>query len=113
MRSSHRRLEACSRSLCDGIAVWAREMRRPENERSPSNLAHEAARAQRMADLFEDEVASPLMQGAPAMAHLVLAVALELAVDRGLGDLTQGRPRLAAWHARMREIPSFRATAPR
>jgi glutathione S-transferase len=110
---THRRLEACSRSLCDGIAVWAREMRRPENERSPSNLAHEAARAQRMADLFEDEVASPLMQGAPAMAHLVLAVALELAVDRGLGDLTQGRPRLAAWHARMREMPSFRATAPR
>ncbi len=110
---THRRLEACSRSLCDGIAVWAREMRRPENERSPSNLAHEAARAQRMADMFEDEVASPLMQGAPAMAHLVLAVALELAVDRGLGDLTQGRPRLAAWHARMREMPSFRATAPR
>ncbi len=35
--------------MCDGIAVWGREMARPENERSPTTLAHESARAQRMA----------------------------------------------------------------
>src|SRR5689334_24597918 len=38
---AYRRVEAAARSLCDGIAVWTREMRRPENERSPTILAHE------------------------------------------------------------------------
>jgi glutathione S-transferase len=108
-----RRLEASARSLCDGIAVWAREIGRPESERSPTTLAHEAARSQRMADLFEGEVASPLMQGPPTMAHLVLAIALDFAMDRGLGDLTAGRPRLAAWRARISELPSLRATPAR
>src|SRR5258707_13855840 len=44
----HRRLEARARSMCDGIAVGAREMRRPEAERSPSTLTHEDARTQRL-----------------------------------------------------------------
>ena len=109
----HRRLEASARSMCDGIAVWAREMGRPENERSPTTLAHEAARTQRLADLFEGEVAHPLLQGPTTMAHLVLAVAVEFARKRGLGDLTAGRPKLAAWVAPISDRPSMRATAPR
>src|SRR6516164_11036418 len=40
----YRRLEAVARSMCDGISVWAREMSRPANERSPTVLAHEVAR---------------------------------------------------------------------
>ena len=107
----HRRLEARARSMCDGLAVWAREMGRPESERSPTTLAHEAARSQRMADLFEAEVAHPLMQGAANMAQLVLAVAIDFARTRHLGDLTAGRPQLAAWVARVRDLPSMRATA--
>ena len=107
------RLEARARSLCDGIAVWVREMSRPESERSPTTLAHEAARGQRMANLFESEAATPLLQGAPNMAHLVLAVALDFARNRGFGDLTEGRPQLAAWLARMHDLPSLRATATR
>ena len=59
---SHRRLEASARSMLDGIAVWAREMSRPENLRSPTALAHEAARTHRMADLFESSVAHPVLQ---------------------------------------------------
>jgi glutathione S-transferase len=47
------RLEFMARSMCDGISVWTREMARPANERSPTVLAHEAARSQRMADVFE------------------------------------------------------------
>ena len=39
------RLEFAARSMCDGIAVWGREMARPESERSPTTLAHELARA--------------------------------------------------------------------
>jgi glutathione S-transferase len=105
------RLEARARSLCDGIAVWVREMIRPESERSPTVLAHEAARAQRLANLFEGKAGTTLLQESPAMGHLVLAVALEFARDRGFGDLTVGRPQLSAWLARMRELPSLRATA--
>src|SRR5215813_13107315 len=57
------RFEFAARSMCDGIAVWGREMARPENERSPTTLAHEAARTQRMADFFEGRVTDPLLQG--------------------------------------------------
>ena len=62
------RLEYAARSLCEGICVWGREMGRPESERSPTVLAHEVARANRMADVFEDRVTDPLMRGAPPMA---------------------------------------------
>ena len=108
----YRRLEAVARSMCDGISVLAREMSRPANERSPTVLAHEVARSQRMADLFEGQVADPLLQGAPGMAHFVLAVALDAARRRGLGDLTDGRAQLAQWMRRISEIPSMRATVP-
>jgi glutathione S-transferase len=106
------RLEAAARSMCDGIAVWGREMSRPESERSPTVLAHEAARSQRMADFFEGRVADPLMQGAPGMAHLILAVAVETARKRGLGDLTDGRPQLVAWMRAISGLPSMQSTAP-
>ena len=65
-----------------------------ENERSPTTLAHESARAQRMADFFEDRITDPLMEG--GMARLILAVAVEISRKRGLGDLTAGRRRLAS-----------------
>jgi glutathione S-transferase len=108
----YRRLEAVARSMCDGISVWAREMSRPANERSPTVLAHEVARSQRMADFFEGQVTDPLLQSAPGMAHFVLAVALDAARRCGLGDLTDGRAQLARWMRRISEIPSMRATVP-
>ena len=108
----YRRLEAVARSMCDGISVLAREMSRPANERSPTVLAHEVARSQRMADLFEGQVADPLLQGAPGMAHFVLAVALDAARRRGLGDLTDGRTQLVRWMRHISEMPSMRATVP-
>jgi glutathione S-transferase len=109
---AYRRLEFAARSMCDGIAVWGREMVRPANERSPTTLAHEAARVQRMADFFEDRVTDAPLQGSPGMAHLILAVAVEMARKRGLGDLTAGRPRLASWMRPMSALPSMQRTAP-
>ena len=106
------RLEFSARSMCDGIAVWGREMARPESERSPTTLAHESARTRRMADVFEERVTDPLMQGPPGMAHLILAVAVEMARKRGLGDLTVGRPQLASWMRQMSDLPSMQRTAP-
>jgi glutathione S-transferase len=106
------RLEFKARSMCDGISVWTREMARPASERSPAVLAHEEARSQRMAEVFESHVADPLMQGAPRMAHLILAVALERAHYCGLDNLTNGRPQLANWMRLMSDLPSIRRTAP-
>jgi hypothetical protein len=62
--------------------------------------------------MFEAEVAGPLLREAPRMAHLVLAVGLEVARARGLGNLTMNRPRLAAWLAPVADRPSLRATRP-
>jgi len=109
---SNRRREASARSMLDGIAVWAREMGRPASERSPTTLAHEAARSQRMADRFESDAISGRLQGPLTMGHLVLAVALETARLRGLGDLTQGRPQLAVWLAHVSRLTALQATAP-
>jgi glutathione S-transferase len=61
---AYRRLAFAARSMCEGIAVWGREMAGLENERSLTTLAHESARAQRMADFFEDHVTDRLMQAA-------------------------------------------------
>ena len=105
------RLEFAARSLCDGICVWGREMGRPESERSPTILAHELARANRIADAFEDRVTDPLMRGAPCMAQLILAVALDHARRHGSGDLTNSRPRLATWMRSISDFPSMRRTA--
>jgi glutathione S-transferase len=109
---AYQRLEFAARNMCEGICVWIREMARPAAERSPSVLAHEVARAQRMADVFEGHVADPLMQSAPTMAHLTLAVALDVAAKRGFGDLTTCRPQLAAWMRGMSELSSMQKTAP-
>src|SRR5260370_25530440 len=109
---AYQRLEFAARNMCEGICVWVREMARPVGERSPTALLHEVARAQRMADVFKGHVADPLMQGAPTMAHLTLAVALDVAARRGFGDLTDVRPQLAAWMRSMCELPSMQRTAP-
>jgi glutathione S-transferase len=109
---AYQRLEFAARNMCEGICVWLREMYRPENERSPTVLAHEAARAARVADMFQDRVADPLLQGEPNMAQLILAVALDAAAKRGFGDLTTGRPQLAAWMSAKSERPSMLRTAP-
>ena len=108
---AYRRLEASARSMCEGICVWVRQMHLPECERSPTVLAHEVARSQRMASFFEERVPDPPMQGTPPMAHLILAVSVDIARKRGLGDLTAGRPQLATWVSRISDLPGMRATA--
>jgi glutathione S-transferase len=109
---SYLRFEFAARSMCDGIAVWGREMVRPADERSPTTLSHEKARAERMADFFEDHVADPAMQGSPTMAQLTLAVAIDMARKRGMADLSTGRPRLANWMRPISARPSMQRTYP-
>jgi hypothetical protein len=65
-----------------------------------------------MADFFEHRATDPLMQGSPCMVHLIIAVAVEMARKRGLGDLTAGRPRLANWMRSISDLPSMQGTVP-
>lgn len=106
------RLETYARSCVDGLSVFVREMRRPENERSPTVLRHETDRALRLADLWDREIVHPLMQGPINTAQLLLIVALDLGARAKIADLESGRPRLAAWAQRMRARPSVRMTLP-
>lgn len=107
------RLETYARSLTDGVSVFIREMRRPENERSPGILKHELDRSLRLADQWEREIEHPLMQGPLNMAQLLLIVGLDFAAFAKMATLDAGRPRLTAWASRLRETPSVQATAPR
>jgi glutathione S-transferase len=107
-----RRLEALARSMLDGLSVWNREIARPQNERSPTIIRHEANRSARMADLWEAEIDHPLMRGALNLAQITLACALGL--EARIPDLRwrPGHPKLCDWFARIAARPSLAATAP-
>ena len=107
-----RRLEALARSLADGLAVWGREITRPQNERSPTVLRHEAERSRRMADLWEVEIRHPLMRGALNMAQITLACALGLEARNPDLRWRPGHPKLCGWFDSIAARPSFAATAP-
>lgn len=107
-----RRLEALARSMLDGLSVWGREILRPEVERSPGVIRHEADRARRMADVWEREIDHPLMRGALDMIQLTLGCALGLEA-RNPGFLWRpGRAKLSRWFDHIAARPSFAATAP-
>lgn len=107
-----RRLEALARSLVDGVSVWVRELLRPEDERSPGVIQHEADRARRLADVWECEIEHPLMRGPLNMIQLTLACALGLEVRAPGFRWRAGHPALVAWFDEMAARPSFAATAP-
>ena len=111
-RREGRRLEAMARSMLDGLSVWNREMARPENERSPGVIQHEKDRAQRMADVFEQEVDNPLMRGSLNMAQVTLACALGLEARNPEFLWRPQRPALGKWFAPIAARPSFLATVP-
>jgi glutathione S-transferase len=107
-----RRLEALARSMVDGLAVWGREIVRPQEERSPTVIQHEADRSRRMANLWEREIDRPLMRGALNMAQLTLACALGLEARNPHFHWRPGHPRLCDWFGPIAARPSFAATAP-
>ena len=107
-----RRLEGLARSMLDGLSVWGREILRPENERSPGVIQHEKDRAQRLADVWEREIAHPLMRGTLSMVQITLACALGL--EARIPDFfwRPRHPRLSEWFNKIAARPSFMATAP-
>lgn len=107
-----RRLEALARSLMDGLAVWSRENGRPENERSPTIIKHEAVRGARMADVWEKTIEHPWMHAPLNLAQITLACALGMDARNADWRWRPGRPKLTAWFERFAARPSFAATAP-
>jgi len=107
-----RRLEALARSMLDGLAVWGREIVRPQNEQSPTVLQHEAHRSERMADLWEAEIEHPLMRGALNLAQITLACALGFEVRIPNLHWRPGHPKLRDWFDHIAARPSIAATAP-
>lgn len=99
--------------MLDGIAVWNREMRRPEHERSPGVLALETTRANRAADAMQQEVAAGAYAGPIDAAQIALGCALGYCERRHtLWRWREGRPVLAAWFDALAARPSFAATVP-
>lgn len=109
-----RRLEAMARSMLDGIALLGREfMYRDENERSATIIAHETARANRLADAFEREADHPALNGPLNMAQITLACTFDGRENKPEGfDWRAGRPKLAALIDRLGERASVRETRP-
>lgn len=98
----------------DGIAVWNRELRRPEHERSPGVIALETARADRVADALAQAVAAGGFAG-PAVdaGQVALAAALGYCDRRHrVWAWREGRPALAAWLDAFAAHPAYQATLP-
>ena len=108
-----RRLEACARSMLDGLTVWGRELRhRPEEERSPTIIEHERQRSRRLADVWETQIGNPLLDDGFTLVQITLACALEYQT-RVLGpEWREGHPKLTSWLDRIAERPSLAATTP-
>ena len=97
----------------DGLAVWSRELARPENERSPTVIRHEAERSRRLIDVWEREVDHRLMRGALNLAQITLACGLGLEARNSDFQWRPGHPKLCRWFEWLAARPSFAATAPR
>ena len=97
--------QATARSMLDGVAVWAREILRPEGERSPGIVEHERRRAARLADAFEAEIGAPALTGPLNMVQMLLFCALDVERRLPAFDWRTGRPGLVAWHARVAALP--------
>lgn len=98
--------------LLDGVAVWNRELRRPESERSPTIIALEITRANRVADTLERELAHGAFSVVDA-GYLALAATLGYAERRHtVWQWREGRPGMEHWFAQAARRSAFCETLP-
>lgn len=108
------RLQALAQGIADaGIAVrWETERRPPElrwDELRDGQLRKIAAACDLLEDDLDDRDEAPDV-GAPHIGSIALATALSWIDFRAVYAFRDGRPRLAAWYARIDARPSMRAT---
>ncbi len=95
-------------ALMDGIAVWNRDLRRPEQERSASVQALERSRANRILDALDLAAHDPF-----SVEGIALACALGYCERRhAVFHWRDGRDKLAAWYDAAVDRPAFHATTP-
>lgn len=98
--------------MMDGIAVWNRELRRPEHERSPGVIALEALRAVRVADALERDVATGVFAQHDAAWFALVAMLGYCERRHTTFNWRQGRPTLSAWFDAAQPRPSVAQTVP-
>ncbi len=103
------RLEALAQSILDGVSVWARELKRAVDEQSPTIIAHETERAQRLLNVWEHEITNPIMNGKLNMAQLTLAVTLNMECRLANFEVKEKHAHLRMWKKTMADRPSFSA----
>lgn len=97
--------------LLEGMAVWNRELRRPEHERSPGVIALETTRVNRVADTLEAQ--GWVAPDQPDAADILLGCALGYAERRHRAwPWRDGLPVLARFFDSLAERSSFQATIP-
>ncbi|ASC65307.1 hypothetical protein B9P52_13765 [Achromobacter denitrificans] len=98
--------------LLDGVAVWNRELRRPASERSPSVIALELVRANRVADVLETQAGQGAFSTVDA-GFLALAAVLGYAERRHtVWKWREGRPVLERWFDEASRRAAFCETLP-
>lgn len=105
-------LVALTRSFLDGIAVLGREVRRPENEQSPTIVVHERARAERLADILETKLQTETMTGPFNLAQMILMGAIDSGSRYFDWTATDNRPELKRWAEQLRTRTSIATTSP-
>ena len=106
-----RELLGFAKGLMDSLALRMRELRRPENERSPRALAYEAERAQRAYAALEAR--ATVLDGVLDIGHIALGCTLAFADHRlPVDDWRRDRPALAAWYDRIAARIAMKETAP-
>ena len=95
--------------------MWLRELRRPEDERSPGIIAHELERSLRLADAFAREidingVNERIWHGPFNMVQMTLIVALQMELRLESFAWRTGRPGLVTWSEALARRPSIEAT---
>jgi glutathione S-transferase len=99
--------------MMEGIATWARELRRPKNERSPGVIALETTRVNRTADVLERSVRDGAYAGAMSASQIALGCALGWIDPRHpVWHWREDRPALATWLNGIATRPSFERTIP-
>ena len=95
-------------ALMDGIAVWNRDLRRPEQEHSPSFQALERTRANRILDALDVTAHDPC-----SVEGVALACALGYCERRHtVFQWRAGRDKLANWYDAAVDRPAFHETTP-
>jgi glutathione S-transferase len=98
--------------MMDGIAVWNRELRRPEHERSPGVIALEALRATRIADALERDAAAGVFAAPDAAWFALVSMCGYCEVRHPAFAWRLGRPALSALFDAAQARPSVARTVP-